>query len=79
MPIYYTLDFILFLWTYLQKSDYYQEAIKNGLGPQSDIPCMFTSCGAARLKMGKYNVPVGLYSDETIMELGSSSNHGFVE
>jgi len=61
-----------------QKSDYYQEAIKNGLGPQSEIPCMFTSCGPARLKMGKYNVPVGLYSEETIMDLGSSGNHGFV-
>ena len=66
------------MYYYLQKSDYYQEAIKNGLGPQSEIPCMFTSCGPARLKMGKYNVPVGLYSEETIMDLGSSGNHGFV-
>jgi len=56
---------------------YYQDAMKNGVG--GDEPPMFTSMGPARLKMGKYNVPVGLYSDETIMELGSSSNHGFVE
>ena len=56
---------------------YYQDAMKNGLG--DDEPPMFTALGPARLKMGKYNVPVGLYSDETIMELGSSGNHGFVE
>ena len=81
--MYWILEFILLNFTenillFLQKSDYYQEAIKNGLGPQSEIPCMFTSCGPARLKMGKYNVPVGLYSEETIMDLGSSGNHGFV-
>jgi hypothetical protein len=62
-----------------QTVDYYTNAMKQGLGPDSDIPCMFTACGPPRLKMGKYNVPVGLYSDETILELGSSSNHGFVE
>ena len=45
----------------------------------SDVVPMFTACGPPRLKMGKYNVPVGLYSDETIMELGSSGTHGFVE
>merc|ERR1719328_992327 len=44
----------------------------------SDVVQMFTACGPPRLKMGKYNAPVGLYSDETIMELGSG-NHGFVD
>jgi len=61
------------------KSDYYKQAMKHGLGPQSDIPSMFTACGKPRLKTGKYNVPVGLYSDETLMELSSSGGHGFVD
>jgi len=56
---------------------YYEDAIKNGMG-DSDIVPMFTALGPQRLKMGKYNCPVGLFSDETISELGSSSNHGFV-
>ena len=62
----------------LQKEDYYGNAIKYGL-PEAGIPDMFTAMGPARLKMGKYNVPVGLYSEETILDLGSSGNHGFVE
>ena len=62
----------------LQKEDYYGNAIKFGL-PEAGIPDMFTAMGPARLKMGKYNVPVGLYSEETILDLGSSGNHGFVE
>ena len=52
--------------------------MKHGLGGD-DIPAMFTACGKPRLKTGKYNVPVGLYSDETLMELSSSGGHGFVE
>ena len=56
------------------------EAMKEGLGEGSEIPCMFTACGPPRLKTGKYNVPMGLYSEETILELGSGGgNHGFVE
>jgi len=59
-------------------SAYYLDAMQKGLGDDS-VP-MFTACGPARLKMGKYNAPVGLYSDETIMELGSGGgNHGFVD
>ena len=61
----------------LQAADYYQDAMQTGLGDGTVVP-MFTACGPPRLKMGKYNAPVGLYSDETIMELGSG-NHGFVE
>jgi len=60
-------------------SEYYKNAMKHGLGPNSEIPAMFTACGKPRLKTGKYNVPVGLYSDETLMELSSSGGHGFVE
>jgi len=59
--------------------DYYAVAMKQGLGPDSEIPCMFTACGPPRLKTGKYNVPTGLYSEDTIMELGSGGNFGFVE
>jgi len=58
-------------------ADYYQDAMQTGLGDGTVVP-MFTACGPPRLKMGKYNAPVGLYSDETIMELGSG-NHGFVD
>merc|ERR1712001_318931 len=62
-----------------EASDYYAEAMQKGLGDSTVVP-MFTACGPPRLKMGKYNAPVGLYSDETIMELGSGSgNHGFVD
>ena len=32
-----------------------------------------------RLKTGKYNTSVTLYSEETLMELSSSGGHGFVE
>jgi len=60
-------------------SAYYKEAMKHGLGPACDIPAMFTACGKPRLKTGKYNVPVGLYSDETLLELSSSGGHGFVD
>merc|ERR1712141_687604 len=59
--------------------DYYAVAMKQGLGPDSEIPCIFTACGPPRLKTGKYNVPTGLYSEDTIMELGSGGNFGFVE
>lgn len=62
-----------------KQDNYYEQAMKQGLGPDSSIPCMFTACGPPRLKMGKYNVPIGLYSEDTILELGSSGNHGFVE
>jgi len=60
-------------------SEYYKAAMKHGLGPDSDIPAMFTACGKPRLKTGKYNSAVTLYSDETLMELSSSGGHGFVE
>lgn len=61
-------------------SAYYLDAMKQGLGPGSEVPCMFTACGPPRLKTGKYNVPLGLYSEETISELGSGGgNHGFVD
>jgi len=60
-------------------SAYYLDAMKKGL-ENSEIPCMFTACGPPRLKTGKYNVPVGLYSEDTIMELGSGGgNYGFVD
>merc|ERR1711978_543501 len=60
-------------------SDYYKEAMKYGLGPDSEIPAMFTACGKPRLKTGKYNTSVTLYSEETLMELSSSGGHGFVD
>jgi len=60
-------------------SDYYKEAMKYGLGPDSEIPSMFTACGKPRLKTGKYNTSVTLYSEETLMELSSSGGHGFVD
>ena len=44
-----------------------------------ESPGMFTSVGKLRLKTGKHNVPMGLYSDETLMELSASGGHGFVE
>jgi hypothetical protein len=54
--------------------------MKRGLQGDYEIPCMFTSIGKPRMKTGKYNVPVGLYSDETLLELASTGgNHGFVE
>lgn len=62
----------------MQSMRYYTEAMKTGLGSQGN-PGMFTACGKPRLKTGKYNVPVGLYSDETLLELSSSGGHGFVE
>ena len=31
-------------------SDYYKEAMKYGLGPDSEIPAMFTACGKPRYK-----------------------------
>ena len=62
-----------------QMSEYYKAAMKHGLGPDSEIPAMFTACGKPRLKTGKYNSAVTLYSDETLMELSSSGGHGFVE
>lgn len=59
---------------------YYSEAMKKGLDGAYEIPCMFTACGKPRMKTGKYNVPVGLYSDETLLELASTGgNHGFVD
>lgn len=60
-------------------SEYYRNAMKYGLGPDSEIPGMFTACGKPRLKTGKYNSSVTLYSDETLMELSSSGGHGFVD
>jgi len=60
-------------------SEYYKAAMKYGLGPDCEIPAMFTACGKPRLKTGKYNSAVTLYSDETLMELSSSGGHGFVE
>ena len=52
--------------------------MRSGLGPGSEVPCMFTACGPPRLKTGKYNVPLGLYSEDTILESGGG-NHGIVE
>lgn len=40
---------------------------------------MFTAVGKPRLKTGKVNCPIELYSEETLMELSSSGGHGFVE
>ena len=59
---------------------YYADAMKKGY-QQGDFstPGMFTAVGKPRMKTGKYNVPVGLYSDETLLELASSGGHGFVE
>lgn len=62
-----------------EAATYYAAAMKKGLEGDYSIPNMFTSVGKPRMKTGKYNVPVGLYSDETLLELASSSNHGFVD
>ena len=52
--------------------------MKNGY-ENMESPGMFTSCGKPRLKTGKVNCPIELYSEETLMELSSSGGHGFVE
>lgn len=57
---------------------YYADAMLHGY-TNMESPGMFTSCGKPRLKTGKYNVPVTLYSEETLMELSSSGGHGFVD
>jgi len=62
-----------------QAISYYTEALKKGYTGDFSSPGMFTSVGKPRMKTGKYNVPVGLYSDETLLELSSSGGHGFVE
>ena len=61
-----------------QKTAYYLDAMKYGY-ENMESPWMFTSVGKLRLKTGKHNVPIELYSDETLMELSSSGGHGFVE
>ena len=61
-----------------QKNAYYLDAMKHGY-ENMESPGMFTSVGKLRLKTGKTNCPVGLYSDETLMELSSGGGHGFVE
>merc|ERR1712141_846507 len=60
------------------KNAYYLDAMKHGY-ENMESPGMFTSVGKLRLKTGKTNCPLGLYSDETLMELSSSGGHGFVE
>jgi len=60
------------------KNAYYLDAMKHGY-ENMESPGMFTSVGKMRLKTGKVNVPLGLYSDETLEELSSSGGHGFVE
>jgi len=60
------------------KNAYYLDAMKHGY-ENMESPGMFTSVGKMRLKTGKCNVPLGLYSDETLMELSSSGGHGFVD
>lgn len=60
------------------KNAYYLDAMKHGY-ENMESPGMFTSVGKLRLKTGKHNVPMGLYSDETLMELSASGGHGFVE
>ena len=62
-----------------QAISYYTEAMKKGYQGDFSSPGMFTSVGKPRMKTGKYNVPVGLYSDDTLLELASSGGHGFVE
>jgi hypothetical protein len=45
-----------------------------------ESPGMFTSVGKMRLKTGKHgDNSMGLYSDETLMELAGSGGHGTVE
>ena len=73
-----TLDVSFWLNHIFQANEYYMEAMRSGLGPGSEVPCMFTACGPPRLKTGKYNVPLGLYSEDTILESGGG-NHGIVE
>merc|ERR1712020_552226 len=60
------------------KTAYYLDAMKYGY-ENMESPGMFTSVGKLRLKTGKHNVPIELYSDETLMELSSSGGHGFVD
>ena len=52
--------------------------MKNGY-ENMESPGMFTAVGKPRLKTGKHNVPISLYSEETLIELSSSGGHGFVE
>lgn len=60
------------------KTAYYLDAMHEGY-TNMESPGMFTSVGKPRLKTGKHNVPIDLYSEETLMELSSSGGHGFVD
>lgn len=62
----------------VDKAAYYLDAMKNGY-ENMESPGMFTAVGKPRLKTGKHNVPISLYSEETLMELSSSGGHGFVD
>jgi hypothetical protein len=60
------------------KAAYYLDAMKNGYA-NMESPGMFTAVGKPRLKTGKHNVPISLYSAQTLIELSSSGGHGFVD
>jgi len=60
------------------KNAYYLDAMKHGY-ENMESPGMFTSVGKLRLKTGKTNVPLGLYSEETLDEMSGSGGHGFVD
>lgn len=61
------------------KNAYYLDAMKHGY-ENMESPGMFTSVGKMRLKTGKHgDNSMGLYSDETLMEMAGSGGHGTVE
>lgn len=60
------------------KRQYYADAMLHGY-EAAESPAMFTSCGKPRLKTGKYNTSMTLYSDDTLYEMASSGGHGFVD
>lgn len=62
-----------------EAAKYFADAMKSGLAG-FDSPGIFTSVGKPRVKTGKYNSSVGLYCDDTIMELATGSgSKGFVD
>eukprot|EP00092_Neocalanus_flemingeri_P019887 GFUD01021542.1.p1 GENE.GFUD01021542.1~~GFUD01021542.1.p1 ORF type:complete len:222 (-),score=55.50 GFUD01021542.1:176-841(-) len=56
--------------------DYIQDAMRTGIKGSCG---MFTSLGKPRVKVKGGNSSIGLFSEDTIMELATGSSHGFVE
>jgi len=57
-------------------ADYIQDAMRTGIQGSCG---MFTSIGKPRVKVNGANSSIGLFSEETILELATGSSHGYVE